>query len=89
MPQAFLHGQKHVGVASCLDMDHPVGVQPGQVKGRGEKVAPAQAPENRSIDPCKDACQKDGRARIIRKIGTAGDLVQSARGDARSRQTLI
>jgi len=70
-------------------MDHPVGVQTRQVKGRGEKVAPAQAPENRSINPREDAGEKHGRAGIIRKIGTAGDLVQSTRGDACPGQTLI
>ncbi len=85
MAQAFLHRQQDVGVAARLDMDHSVRRQAGQVEGRGEQVAPAQAPEYRAVDPREDAGQEDRRGGIVAKLGAAGDLVQRAGGEASTR----
>lgn len=87
--QAFFHREQHVRIAARFDMDHPVGMQAGEMQGRGEQVAPAQAPENRSLDPGKDAGEEDRRAGIVGEFRTAGYLVERAGCDAAPRQPRI
>ena len=82
VPQAFLHGEQHVRVASRFDIDDPVGVQSREMKRRREQVAPAQAPQDRTIDARKDAGEEDRRAGIVGEIGAAGYFMQCAARDA-------
>lgn len=89
MAEAFFHGEKDIGVAACLDMDHAVGMQSREVKGRGEQVVPAQAPEDGALSPREDAGKEDRRARIVGQVGASGDLVKRASGDAAARKPRI
>lgn len=82
MPQAFLHGEQHIRIAARFDIDDPVGVQPRKMKRGRKQVAPAQAPQDRTLDACEDAGEEDRRARIVGKIGAAGNFMQCASGDA-------
>jgi len=82
VPQAFLHGEQHVRVAPRFDIDDPVGVQSREMKRRREQVAPAQAPQDRTIDAREDAGEEDRRARIVGEIGAAGYFMQCAARDA-------
>jgi hypothetical protein len=88
-PQALLHGEQHIGVAAGLHMDDPVGMQAGEVQRRGKQVTPAQAPEDRALQPCQDAAQEDRRARVVGQVGTAGNLVQRASDQATRREVPI
>ena len=89
MAQAFFHRQEHIGVAARLDMDHAVGVQSREVKGGGEQVMPAQAPEDGPFGSRKDAGQEDRRARIVGQLGASGDLVERAGRDPAVREPRI
>lgn len=89
MAKAFLHRQEDIGVAAGLDMDDPVGMKAGKTKGRREQIAPAQAPEDRPVEPCENAGEKDGRGCIVAKIRAAGDLVQRAGQQPAARQPAV
>ena len=89
MPQAFFHREEDIGVAARLDMDHAVGVQPREVKGRGEQVVPAQAPEDGALGSREDAGEEDRRARIVGQVGASGDLMERAGRDAAARKPRI
>lgn len=79
MAQAFLHAREHGLVVAGLDIDHPVGDQPGLGDGRREQVGPCDAPEDLAFRPCGDACAKEGRSRAVnRAIAAAGDFMQRA-----------
>jgi hypothetical protein len=62
-------------------MDQPVGMESREMKRGGEKVAPSEAPEDRTFTPSQDAGKEDRRARIIGEFGAARHLVQSAGRD--------
>jgi len=89
MPQAFLHGSQDMGVATCLDKHHPVGMEASQMERRRKKVAPAQAPEDGAGQPAQDSCEKNGCRRIVGELATAGDLVERAGGDPPARQAIV
>ena len=82
MTQALLHCQQDIAVAAGLDMGHAVRMKTGKMKRGCKKVAPAQTPEHRAIDARKNAGEENGGARIIGKIGAAGDFMQRAGGNA-------
>ena len=86
MAQAFLHGEQDVRIAARLDIDYTIGMQPREMECGREQVTPPQAPEDRTFHPREDAGEKDRRARIVGKIGTAGDLMQRAARYATARQ---
>ena len=81
VPEAFFHREEHIGVTARLDVDHAVGVQPREVKGRGEQVVPAQAPEDGALGPREDAGEEDRRARIVGEIGASGNFMERAGRD--------
>jgi len=89
MTQAFFHRQQNVGVAAGLDVDHPVRVQPGKAERWREKIAPAQAPENRTVDTCENAREENGRRGVIAEFGAAGDFVEGATGKAASGKVAV
>ncbi len=89
MAEAFLHRQQHIAVAARLDVDHAVGVEPGQAERRGEQIAPAQAPEHRPIDPRQDASEEHGSRRIIAKLRAASDFVKRAANQAAARKMVV
>ncbi len=89
LAQTFLHREEHVGVAASLDVNYAVRMQPCQVKGRGEEVAPAEAPKNRALYTRENSGEKYGSARLISQIGTARDLVKGAGGYATAWQATI
>lgn len=89
MPQAFFHREQDIGVAACLDMNDAVGVQTGEIERGCEQVAPAQAPEDRALDPRENACQKHRRRRIVAKLGASGQLVERAGRDTAAWQLAI
>ena len=86
MAQAFLHGEQDVRIAARLDIDDAIGVEPREMERGREQVTPPQAPEDRTFHPRQDSGEKDRRARIVGKIGTAGDLMQRAARYATARQ---
>ncbi|ARS28309.1 hypothetical protein KC8_13580 [Sphingomonas sp. KC8] len=89
MAQTFLHREEHVGIAASLDVNYAVRMQPRQVKGRGEEIAPAEAPENRTLYTRENSGKEYGSARLISQIGTARDLVKRAGGYATAWQATI
>ncbi len=89
MAEAFLHGEKDVGIAARLDVDHPVRVEAGEVERRREQVAPPQAPQHRSLDAGEDPGQEDRGAGVVGELGSAGYLVERAGCDPAARQPRI
>ncbi len=89
MAKAFLHRQQHICIASGFDMNHAVGMESGQVQCRCEQVAPAQAPENRPLDPGKDAGEKHCRAGIVGKVGASRNLVECSGGKTATGQMAV
>lgn len=87
--QAFFHRKQYVGVTSSFDMDYPIRVQAGEVKGRCEQVPPAQAPEDGSFGTGKNSGKEDGRAGIVGQVRAAGDLMESTCSNATARQARI
>ena len=88
MAEAFLHREQDIGVAARFDMDQPVRMQSREMKRRGEEVAPSKAPEDRAFAPSENAREENGRARIVGKLGAAGEFVErpgrdSMPGDSR------
>jgi len=86
MTQAFLHGEQDVRIAARLDIDYTIGMQPREMERGREQVTPPQAPKDRTFHPRQDAGEKDRRARIVGKIGTAGNLMQRAARYTAARQ---
>lgn len=87
--QAFFHRQQHIGIAARLDMDHPVGMEPSKMQRGRKQVAPAQAPEDRAINPRQDPGEEDRRTRIVSEIGAAGDFMEGAHDDTAPGQARI
>lgn len=89
MTEAFLHRQQHVGIRASLDMDDPVGMEAGKTERRSEQVAPAQAPEDRAIDPRENSREEDCRRRIIAEFRAAGDFMEGAAGQTAARKMAV
>lgn len=89
MAQTLLHREEHIDVAASLDVDDAVWMEPGQVKGGGEEIAPAKTPENRAFYARENSGEKDGRARLISQITTARDLMERATGYPAAGKTTI
>ena len=89
MAKAFLHREQHARIAACLDVYHPIGMQPGEMQRRGEQVAPAQAPEHRPLDPREDAGEEDRGAGVVGQVGTAGDFMQRAGRETAAGQMTV
>ena len=70
-------------------MDHPVWVQPGKAERWSEKIAPAQAPENRTIDTCENAREENGRCGIIAEFGATRDFVEGATEKAATGKVVV
>jgi len=87
--KAFLHRQQHICIASGLDMNHAVGMKSREVQCWREQVAPAQAPEDRTLDPGKDAGEKHRRAGVVGKVGAACNLVERPGGKTATRQMAV
>ena len=79
--QAFFHREQDIGVAARLDVDHAIGMQSREVKGRGEQVVPAQAPEDGALGSREDAGEEDRRACIVGEIGASGNFMERAGRD--------
>lgn len=89
LAQALLHRDEHIGIAARLDPDHTVGMKSDEIERRSEQVAPAQAPEDRAVQPGKDAGKEDRSGRFVAQRAAAGDLMQSARRQSRARQIIV
>ena len=89
MSKAFLDGRQHVHVAARLYKDDPVGMKSGEVKRRGEEIAPTQAPENRPVEARQDAGDEDGRGGVVGQLGATGYLVQRTLREPMARQVPI
>jgi putative SOS response-associated peptidase YedK len=87
--QALLHREHHVGIAARLDIDHAVGVQPGEVERGREQVTPSQAPEDWPVDPGENARQEDRGAGIVREIRTSRHFMQRTGGQAAPWKPLV
>lgn len=85
--QALLHREQDIGVAAGLDIDDPIWMKTGEMKGRGKQVAPAQAPEDGTFHSRQDSRQKDRRTRLVREIGTAHHFMESTCSNASARQS--
>ena len=89
MAQTFLHREQHIGVAARLDVDHAIGMQSREMQRRGKQVAPAEAPEHRSLDAREDTGEEDRCAGVIGQVGTSGDFMQHAGRQAAARQMAV
>lgn len=89
MAQAFLHGGEHIRIAARLDIDHPVRGQARQIEGGSEKIAPAQAPENRPLGARKDSCKEDSRRRVVGEGIAARQFVKRTARQPAARQVTI
>lgn len=81
MAQALLHGDQHVGIASSLDEYDAVVMQPGEMEGGREEVAPVHAPKYRALAARQYSCKKDRGGRIVGKLKAPCHLVQCAGGN--------
>gem|GEM_PF-1333448 len=89
LAKALLHSDQHIGVATGFDPDHAIGVESGQIERRRKQVAPAQTPEDRTVDPGKDPRQKDRGGCLVAEFATAGDLMQHPRRQPAAGQIII
>ena len=90
MAQPLLETGQNALVVARLDIDHPVGQQPGLGEGRGEQVRPGDAPEHLAAGARGDAGGEQCRRRAIeRAIAAAGDLVQRAAREPSARQPAV
>jgi len=78
-----------MAIAPCLDMDHPVRMQPREMKRWRKQVAPAQAPEDRPLGSGENAGEEDRRARIVGKLAAPGDFMERARRNATAGQARV
>ena len=81
--QALFDEGQNIPVMEGLDIDNAIRMQPGPQQARGEEVAPGQAPENRSLEPCGNAGREQGGG--SGKLGSRScldDLVQGATSQA-------
>lgn len=60
-----------------------------KVKGRGEQIAPAQTPENRSFHARQYACDEYRRGRVVANVGRAQNLMQCAGYKAVAGQMIV
>ena len=78
---------EHRLLVAGLDMDHPIGMQPGLAQGRREQVGPGHAPEDRAGGTGDDPGREQRRCRTVdRAIGATGHLVQGAKRQPAVRQ---
>lgn len=89
MPKALLHRNQHIGIAACLDKDHPVRMKAGEMQRRCKEVTPMHDPEYGSFRPRQDPADEDRRGCVIGKIATARNLVESPSGEAAVGQALV
>ena len=83
MAQSLLHRQQHRPVVSDpgadLGEDHPVGMQAGGGKARGEQVGGPQRPQDLSSEPCGDAGDEQDGSSLVGRAGLGRNhLVQGA-----------
>ena len=64
-------------------------MQPGKAERWSEKIAPAQAPENRTIDTCENAREENGRCGIIAEFGATRDFVEGATEKAATGKVVV
>ena len=77
MPQSFLETGQHRFLIRRLDIDHPVGQQPGLSEGRREEILPCDAPEHLAPRSRGNPRGKQRRrCAIDRAIAAAGHLMQ-------------
>lgn len=90
MAQPFLAAGENRFVVAAVEIDHPVGGQPGLGERRGEQVRPGGAPEHAACGARGDAGGEQGGGRAIdRTVAAAGDLVKPAEHEAAARQARI
>ena len=86
MPQSFLETGQHRLLIGRLDIDHPVGRQPGLSERRREEVLAGDAPQHLAPCPRGNSCGKQRRRRAVdRAIAAAGHLMQGAERQSRPR----
>ncbi len=88
--QAFFDKRQDITVMGGLDIDDAIRMQTGPQQARGEEVAPGQAPENRSLEPGRDAGGEQGGG--SGKLGSRSrldDLVQAATGQAMAGKVFV
>ena len=85
--QSFLAAGEHRLLVAGLDMDHPIGMQPGLAQGRREQIGPGHAPEHRAAGTGDDPGREQRRCRTVdRAIGTTRHLMQGAKRQPAVRQ---
>ena len=84
--QSFLEAGQDRLLIGRLDIDHPVGRQPGLSEGRREEVLAGDAPQHLAPRPRGNSRGKQRRRRAVdRAIAAAGHLMQSAERQPRPR----
>ena len=79
VPQALLAAGEHRLLVAGLDMDHPIGIEPGLAQGRREQVGPGHAPQHRAAGAGDDPGREQRRGGTVdRAVGATRHLVQGA-----------
>ncbi len=88
--QAFFDERQDITVMGGLDINDAIGMQARVQETGSKEIAPGQAPENRSLEPGRDAGREQGGG--AGKLGGRSrfdDLVQAATCQAMARQVLV
>ena len=79
MTQSFLETGQHGLLIGRLDIDHPVGRQPGLSEGRREEILAGDAPKHLAARPGGNSRGEQRRRRAVdRAIAAASHLMQGA-----------
>lgn len=90
MAETFLETRKNRLVVTALEVDDPVGMEPGLGQGWFEQIASIEAPENFARCPRRDAGDEESGCRAVyRPVTTAGDFVKRAELEPPSGQPPI
>lgn len=90
VPQTFLHAGESRLVIAGLDMDDAIGRQAGLFQARREQILLRDAPEHLAVGPRGDPGHETGRRRAVhRAIGTARDLMQTAKSQSTAGQFAV
>ena len=90
MSQSFLETGQHRFLIRRLDIDHPVGRQPGLSEGRREEILAGDAPKHLAARPGGNSRGEQRRRRAVdRAIAAASHLMQGAERQSPVWQTAV
>jgi len=88
MPQPFLHAGQHGLVVARLEIDHPVGGEPGLCERGCKEIGPRDAPEHFADRAGGDARREEDRGGAVdRSVPATGDFVQRSQSQPATRES--